>query len=1713
MFRQTKLQITYPVNSPTPTAASSVTVASSPPAPSAGQKPQASSAGPKKTGAKNKTEGKAAKGKNSDKSAAEPSASKVDIRAPVLPQNGASDTRSLEHDVAVAGPSIPPQHTGQPVEPATPVTPVRPLAQKPASEPRSGSVMVAIPPVARPEEFQAVDDTPVAPDHLSARKRKRDQFGQGDDMDGDGLNLRQRADGALQALHRGIYDILEAERQAAHSGNANNLVVLTIDRQTVMTSSAHQKLIALIQAAIHLGSFSHVPVDDLIRIQRLAESGLTQADSLGMKIDLSWQEPDVAVWAQQLPDVETSLRAARTTLQIMSGGREEKELYSEDMTQKALDLFRNVVDGIVVPIAELRSSGQSASLFKAFAAHKKAIGLIFTNCQRILALMATLIRSVELSESVVNMLEAMSSTLMFVENGHVERDAVVGVQKFDNLRTVAMDMLTQIFLGSPQMERRGIFDQILTSLEKLPLGKQGARQFKLADGGSIQPVSALIMRLVQASAGKFDNIKQKAREKALLSLEDSDDAGQTTTLPADDERRDKFQATEEVAAEQPDQAISQLQSVYKPLEEDSLHNALYVISFLVGRAVSATKSGDAPHRNLLDLFVEDFSTCLGSPDWPAAELFLWILSAKMMELISGDNPVQAKNMALDYLGIMCAAISKLRSHVRKLVSHLEGSSTDDLGRFVAELGLAALELKSQPEQMLSWTGPYRVTIEHLEGRIAEDPQLVHAISYLVVDWARKVEQAYGSSNDEERERDGELGRMAYRLRNMIGDRRWLSNEFSFSAVESGHAKLAYPVTLLRGRFCESFSRILNVLLISMSSDQAMVRSKSLKSVNQVLETDPSILDGDSTVIQLILECASDQSTAVRDSALGLIGKCIGMRPALERKLITKVMERFSDSGVGVRKRAMKLARDIYLRNPSKDVRAPVAQGILFRAQDPDEGVRELARQLIEEIWIYPFYNTPGMPSENLSITDHVTLVIQTLRNSTASSVVEKIIQAMLDPDSKTAEQTFDVCRRMVAAMFDLIDNPDSEDSSVVSGRDALHVLMMFAEANPKLFNFEQISLLQTRLTVTNTSEDFSQVRAVIVIYRKVLPQLSSAHTDFLNNIRGMLNAVITRAPRTLMDDTIGCLWTICELLGTTVPLMKLVASSLQGMKKAYSRMKMEPDKAEVARKQFLRYCLITGMVGKHCDLDVHAEELRQIFPTFKGNDVSRLLLNMTVSFAHAEEPEIREAALDAIGLVCQRWPRNYVSPNVCEVLQQVFDQRNPTLEAHVLRSFKEFLIKEEKRSEAQKSKASAGGDAEKRELTRMGSTNFDDVASATTQRFLKDITRIALSTTDEHALLAVEVLGSINRQGLVHPKETGVTFMTLETCNIPRISEMAYMEHRAAHEKHESVLEREYAKAIQAIFNYQRDIIKDIRGATTNPFTPKLHLLMEVLKISKSKNRTRFLDKLCSQIDFDANKLDVSKQPPPHVLFSRFVTENLAFLEFMTVGELQNTINTMEKLVTRTGATVAHLIESEVFQVRMDILDGDGAASGPSDAPGSTVSPRRLLQLASASVILSSVWEARTYLRKLYNLSSKREGKTKAPPKDLTKAPVKVQGVTGDRFWEEMSSITDKLATENGMLDVCRSFVELLNVDKEHRIAEEDEDLNGENPTTPQSEEDDEDGAPSAERGRGKRKATNTPGGRKKRPRSSSRSRPRGRPRKQSIADDAEGEFEDMSWI
>lgn len=887
------------------------------------------------------------------------------------------------------------------------------------------------------------------------------------------------------------------------------------------------------------------------------------------------------------------------------------------------------------------------------------------------------------------------------------------------------------------------------------------------------------------------------------------------------------------------------------------------------------------------------------------------------------------------------------------------------------------------------------------------------------------------------------------------------------AVSNNQARLAYALTVLSMDFCRQFDRILKILLDSIGSEQPTIRNRSLKSVTQMLEKDPSLLARARNVKIKIMICATDVSSMVRDSALMLIGKCILLQPSLEQEFCKTVLALSNDSAVGVRKRSMRLLKDIYLRNTRKDFNAMIADSLLQRTKDPDVGVCDLARQTFEDIWFAPFWrstdSTELSVQDKLSLQSQVSLLVGTVqRGEGVPFAMVSLIQKVLSNVSKTAAANFKVCKALVALAFEGMI--DSQDAERLEQRHILQTLTIFAQADANLFAADQLQYLRPYISNLSSPDDLSLFRSVVIIFRCVLPHVPTIQHGLLREVQTALLHSISKLGKAELDEVATCLWTINGTLNNPEKLIKLTLSVLNHLHKSKDLDFKDPKQIEWLNR-VKKYIRIAGYFGKHCNFENDSQVFRDSLRWWTGSSVAELIVNSLSPYAGIKQPiSLRSDALEGIGLICQSWPYQFNQEKISDTFETILEEDSQELQKIVLSSFRDFFSKQERQAglkndevlgkENSPPKGKLGGS--------MTASDGDGASALIAQRFLKSVLRIALASQDMTALTATQVITSINRQGLVHPKESGPALVALETSTNPDIADVAFQEHRNLHQQHESMFEREYMRAIQEAFKYQKNVVKDPLGATKQPVGPKLRAMFEVIKMSKGKYQKKFLSNFCSKIDFEISRLDTPDALNNTLQYSRFLIENIAFFEYGRMDELLHTISCMEKVVAGTGSGIAHSISTEIFRVKVDALAEDAESkhselTATVDAPAIDINPIRLRQLTTGTIILSCLWEARTYLRRLFGLQSsqqRREGKLKASVKDLNKAPSRVSGITGERLLALIEEKVGSLTSPEAMVKQCHEFVELLSIDSEVKVAADGEDEVGP-PETPSADDED----------------------------------------------------------
>ncbi|KAL8944319.1 MAG: hypothetical protein Q9216_000504 [Gyalolechia sp. 2 TL-2023] len=1537
--------------------------------------------------------------------------------------------------------------------------------------------VVLIPPLSaesRPSEYVMFkDDQKPSP-------QKKIQLGEPSRVDSSTLTRDQRAlaDLASNNLHALIETIFEADELASMDTPYSSSTELALHfmyteqddgRVRTIAPATLVKLDTSLQSVIGAGRMGDVSVNDASRLQNLCEKTLAVVQSSDLSIDTTWNSDDFSIWIQRVASAETALRSARIVVRIMIGFRDEKTICSEETLQNVIDVLNRVLTSCIIPIIEIRPKDSESELFDLASVYRKEIGQLLYQANKVMRILADILNKVDIAEAIVTALEFLAIRVLFVENAQNEKDSVIGTQKFEGLRRTAMDIISGIFSKYPE-QRAFIFDEILTSLQKLPTKGLKARQFKLSDGTSIQLVSALIMRLVQTSAAPAKNpvdtantSASKARHQRKPRAESSDTEQEVSSETTNG--HETLEGTSDGAGEEYVESASQrLAKEVNALNDHAAKDAQYVVRYFVQRAMTASKSGDQPYRHLLDMLTDDLIMVLGNPEWPAAEMLLRALMLSMMSITDNKSTAPAKNMALELLGTMGSAISELVANTQSCTRSLESHESCSSGH-LRQLFDDYLDGSLDSAELTSWDGPYRMVMEYLKSVDSEGLPTLNAQLYYLTQWARGVTLP-GPSADSKRTF------LVCQLRKMVRDRVWDPSD-TVDPVTKSQCRLAYALTVLNMNFCRQFDSIFKILLDSITSEQTTVRTRSLKSVTQMLEKDPSLLDRARNVKGLLIQCTADASPMVRDSTLMLIGKCIQQKPVLEQDFFKPIVSLANDPTVSVKKRSMKLLKDLFTHNKRKEVKKIIGECLLQRTDDLDKATSELAVQILEELWFSPFWKFVGAADDTpiqtrIALREQMDLIIDLTQGSDrVCSAMVSSLQILLNTNSKTAESNFKVCQKLVSTAFESIIDSEARTTGIEQ-KHIVQTLTVFAKASRRLFSAEQLQYLRPYISSVSNPDDFSLLRSAVIIFRCVLPTVPTVQHSLLLEVQKALLSIVSKLGKMELNEVAACLWTVNSVLKNPERLVRLVVSVIKGLQNLQSKDLSDPNGKEDLRRA-RRYINIAGAFGKQCDFEDQVTEFRTTFPSWKGMSVSGMIVDSIGSFAsHTQPLPLRIDALNGIGQICQSSPLLFNQVKISDIFQQALVERNPDLQNIVLSNFRDFFATQETQASGKIELNQADGTAVAKTNGQLGASmkasESDGASALIAQRFLHNILSIALASQDVSALTATEVIASINRQGLVHPKESGPALVALETSTNPAIADVAFHAHSDLHLQHESMFEREYMRAIAEAYRYQRDIVQEPLGFRSSPFRSKLHPMFEIIKNSKGKYQKKFISNYCSKIDFDVEKLDLAGDVPVSLQFSRFLIENLAFFDYGRVDELLHTIGCMERIVTDVGSGIAHSINTEVFQVRVDTILEDAAASGTGTEQTMShqavvtpeVAPFRLRQLTTASIILSCLWEARTFLRRLYGLNSnqqRRESKGNGKSRDVNKAPTKSSGVTGEKMVAAIAARVASLKDQESMLKQCQEFVDLLSIDHEFKVVAEGEDEGAIRPWTPSGDE------------------------------------------------------------
>lgn len=1240
-----------------------------------------------------------------------------------------------------------------------------------------------------------------------------------------------------------------------------------------------------------------MPFEYILNLYKLLERSIENAEnSIGSTSDLLGSE--IEKMENNALICDNALKSMKVIFRIFMCERSEANLIPEELFNNIINLLSKVMENYILPLSNTSLSENPIMQIKGI------FGALCQETMQIIDILCGFISStVNLSGPSITKLEFLSIKIIFYESVSKPKDSLFGSTNIESLRVSSMRLVSILYGRYPE-QRAFILDEILGSFTNLPVSKN-ARQFRLANGVTIQLVSALIMKLVQTCGSmEFEFLDTRMDEA---------------------EAEAKFKTGRDELAKVSSNAIS-----------DSSKSAAEVTQYLLTRAMKTTKSDDAPFRTLIDMFLSDFLNVLPNPEWPAAELLLYTLSASLTNMLETDKDgVLATTMALELLGTVASKLWLFKQNEDKILDLSENMPLTTLNEFSDSVSSVLLYLQN-------------ITIK--------DSNVISSYRYFLTLYTSILSSLLESVGD------GSLKTGLISKLNEISvngkEGSWLDygkSEPKRSDIDPRAAAYeAYDHFLYSRSLSRYYDIILASVLRSLNHSKTNMRTKSLRVISQLLAQSPEIFSL-SQVQKSLSERLLDSSSQVRDAAVDIVGKYIILKPEFAKDFYMILCERSGDTGLIVRKRVVKLLKDIYTITTNFEIKVEIADRLVRRVEDEESSVSTMAVSILTEFFFPPIDLSKVNPGdvkyqyEKKNFTDNVTRVLETVwrRGDRIGRLLKEFFAILFHPLKGNAT----AASRITAKM--LVEELTERVSAEQDGDNLDKLLGLLAElvnANGSFVTQNQLGLLLGYI-VDESASSLTPLACyyVLSIFNKSLEHVGPLRPQFLSELQTSLLKRLSKFSIREQSEAIPCLWKVMVLRKDTKKIANVALSCLKVIetyvKAAGAKTIKEAD------PKFVKLSSLLGNIGRHCDVDASSMKVFASIQTNKPSaTLDELIIRKHLVFCdNSLDPKIRKIAVKTICNVCITHRKWFLAKPVLKVLDEIMEKNeNQDLTDSTMKAMIEFLCYEEDRANFLAAQKMVKKNEEIDLSVFHGIKNNENEGASTslTQRYLLKIIAFATSSESDFALTATWLLDRIMRQGLANPRLAAKHIFALEASRNKEIALVAKNIHAKLHDKYESLIEGSYVDGVKTAAAYRialsKNLVEEYNGLTN---------FYGFLKDNRQSKR-KFLLGLGKVMDFKLT--DSLNSLTNQIQLMVFLANSISTMPFTTQEEVLTVIHVLDKVVSGVGATVHSMIEEKQDQESLQS------------------SVETWSKLGRCALLLHIAWRTRSFLKMVYNQTEPR---------------------------------------------------------------------------------------------------------------------------------------------
>ncbi|CAF1178554.1 unnamed protein product, partial [Adineta ricciae] len=1051
-----------------------------------------------------------------------------------------------------------------------------------------------------------------------------------------------------------------------------------------------------------------------------------------------------------------------------------------------------------------------------------------------------------------------------------------------------------------------------------------------------------------------------------------------------------------------------------------------------------TKQGEDDYRIIFENFLADLLVTANRPEWPASEILLTLLSRLLMKNFSNTSvPIQVRLQSLDYLGSVAAqlrrdtiAIDVLNSResqarldhiVKKTLATIETDEdilevykTDPL-RYHRSLIIYLNEFsQSEPTCQFSkmfhvgqWVHDVNLTIERLTQTITRraKPSTAHAeIVYDDMDESmnRKNTDSTATITDDIELKKGEKITILKMLILPVVIRK---QQRYISDIDYDDICLLMRYLTLNRPFLKTFDIYLKQLAAVFQSEAGTnIRSKAMKCLCTVVEADPTIL-ARNDIKSCVQVGLTDKSVSVREAAIDLIGRYIVQKQQLILQYYDVLCERSIDTGVSVRKRVVKIFRDVCL-NQSDFVRIPDICSRLLRRINDEEVIRKIVLETFQQVWFTP-------TRSQYDIRRRVQIIIDVLIDAQKQNHtwLENLVKELLHVNEKQSseekrkflEQRKDTLKAIQAIIDELVESIlkiESANDQISSNKMVATFVALYAlgKAKPEHV-LPHVSTIVEYLNIKCTSyNDNVIVQYVAKILEFTIPLMKSASSSIIYSLEGSLTKLLLVSGQLVIHSSIACLSAAIRL-SKNYPLVKEVFTRYHSFViQCQEKIMEKPDEEFKSSAQLARSIYILGVLCKYFDVEKSEYDDLQ----FSVDDLFQLFM----FFIQRPESIVKLKALVGLGYFLQRYGQYLVEDDVRQLYHSYLLDRRPSaaqLRCQVLINLEDYFRDCIRRmaeqdvdylqtsttvttvaSEEHPSETHATTGVNLKDTTDMHS----EMASSIAQCYLRVVLETYLSEDDIIRQCVRKVVTCILEQGLVHPVQFIPFLIAMTTDRDTNIQQSAEQNLQDLDKTNPGIIQTKVMPGLKMSYQLQKLLIGPknnnsssdpqadiIRGmtkvpiASTNnqqlPFCSVNHFLYSLIRSSRVYRRA-LITQLLKMFDTDVNTSSLTLEE------QLFVADNLAYFPYQVQDEPLFIVEQIDLAISVSGSTQLQQFR-DLLKQHLNYNDDDESVDMNKvetkllEAPETVITELNQCLLSTKSSLLLLL--LKSYLKDLYYLN------------------------------------------------------------------------------------------------------------------------------------------------